>query len=105
MTEQQEANLLSFIINRQFELIGEQITYEDLPDDGVITIGKKKIRWYEHYLFRDEDQYLAWKAFAISELTPHNLQKKFDLIDMTYGLDYKRSLGVVANKKGQIEMF
>lgn len=104
MTDQQELNLVSYIVNEQFKMLNEKISYEDIPDDGYLEIGKKKIRWYEYYKFKDEQQYLTWKAFAIKELTKYNLQKKFDLIDMTYGLDYKR-IGSEVNKKGQIEMF
>ena len=107
MKEEQEISLVTYIVNEQFKMLNEKILYEDIPDDGYIVLpSKKKVRWWEYYKFNNEEQYLAWKAFAIKELSKYNLQKKFDLIDMTYGLDYKRiGSEVVTNKKGQIELF
>lgn len=42
---------MASIINHQFKIIGENITFEDLSETGEIEIGKNKIMWYDYYKF------------------------------------------------------
>ena len=48
------------ILNHQFKIIGENVTFEDINE--FVEIGKKKVIWYEHYLFKDKNQYEEWKV-------------------------------------------
>lgn len=89
------------IVDQQFKLIGENMTYDALPE-YVEDKKKKKIKWWDYYMFKDEEQYLKWKEWAIAQLKEHNMEKDFDTIDMTYGLNYRM---VETQKEGQMALF
>lgn len=75
------------ILNKQFKIIGENITFDDIPESGVFIEGKKEINWFERYKFSSYEQYLKWRK----EAEPIIISKghKFDEVDMLYGLNYK----------------
>lgn len=90
------------IINHQFKMIGEKITYDELPETGEIVVGKKKMNWWDYYMFKDEEEYLKWKNWAIALLKVKGMENKFDIIDMTYGLKYRLPQ---TQKEGQMALF
>lgn len=76
------------IANKQFEMIGESVRFQDLPKDGVITINNKELKWYDYYKWNSMDQYQEWREWAWKEL--ENLGEcsaKYilDYIDFRYG--------------------
>lgn len=87
------------ILNHQFKIIGENITFEDINE--FVEIGKKKVIWYEYYLFKDKNQYEEWKEWALKEMKQKNITERFDKIDMIYGLNYK----IKPIEKGQLKMW
>lgn len=65
-------------------MIGEKITFEDIPEDGMIKVGKKKVMWWDYYLFTEEQekQWREWcKEKAKDCLIPVDMFK----VDMVYG--------------------
>jgi hypothetical protein len=88
-------------------LAGFGLRYKDLMErceDGClkITVNKKekKVKWYDHYLFTQED-YDAWKEYVIGDLkqkNPHmsedSVEQLFNTIDMVYGLNLPLPLPV-----------
>lgn len=89
---------LERIVNKQFEMIGEKITFSDLPEDGLVEVKKKFIPWYHHYKFRDEEQYEQWRTWARGELGNED-DKELNKIDLLYGLSFK-----YRPQKGQLEL-
>lgn len=80
-----DGKLLTEIIDKQFEIIGEVIRFENIPDDGLIEVGKKKKYWYEHYKFTKEQEE-EWVKWMKSKISGTLLSKKGDYIEMRYGL-------------------
>jgi hypothetical protein len=78
-----EASMVK-IINRQFEMIGEKIRFEDIPDDELITVGRKKIYWYNHFKFTEEQEkeWVKWMRNTIKGTSLHN---RGDFIELRYG--------------------
>lgn len=91
-----------YLIDKQFVMIGEKIRFRDIPEDGNILIGKKKVRWYEGYLFKDEIQYEEWKAWMKQELEKFNCGHYLNDIDMIYGLNYRL---IPENTKRELTLF
>ena len=56
------------ILNKQFMMIGEKMTFEELPESGIIEVGGKKVEWYNHYKWDSMEQYEEWKKWAAKEL-------------------------------------
>lgn len=96
-----DEKVAEYLADKQFEIIGEKLKYKDIPEDGLIEINKKKIRWWEYYKFENKQQYEEWKLWALGELRKENIENQFDVIDMTYGLDYK----IPKIVKGQTALF
>lgn len=73
------------VVDKQFEIIGETIRFKDIPDDGLIQIGKKKVFWYEHYKFKgnQEEEWVKWMREKIRGTL---ISKKGDYIELRYGL-------------------
>lgn len=93
---------LERIINKQFEIIGEKMTFAKIPDDGMIKLKKKTLPWYHYYKFDNEDQYNSWREWAREELLKIDVLKineELDKIDMLYGLIIKYK-----SQKGQLEL-
>ena len=47
-------------------MIGVNLKYEDLPEDGTIVFNGKKKKWWDCYKFETQDQYLKWKNWLLS---------------------------------------
>lgn len=75
------------VVNEQFKYLGLDITFADIEEE--VQVGKKKIKWYHHYRFENEQQYLKWKEWAIEELKKVGLENEFNKIDMIWGFTYK----------------
>jgi hypothetical protein len=94
--------LIAKIVDKQFEMIGEKITLEGLPDDGMIEIGKKKMYWYDHYKFDNLEQYEEWRSWAEKEIKVlPNWLNELNFIDLLYGMSYK----IPKIQKGQLDLF
>ncbi len=98
--KQVNLNVVRYLVDKQFEMIGETIRYNDLPEDGLLG-GKKKNYWWDVYKFQSKKQYEEWKSWALSELEKNGDEDKFDVIDMTWGMNYT----IQKIKEGQLELF
>lgn len=81
------------LINKQFEMIGIDMRYENLPDDGKILPLKSKRReyWYEIYTFNDEKEYLLWRNWMREEIAKEgytNVESESMYIDLRYGMNH-----------------
>lgn len=86
-------------MNKQFELIGETIRANQIPDDDLIEVGKKKIYWYYHYFFDNENQWLEWRAWVAKRLQEEGIKKveaELNQIDLIYGM------AIRIKKEGQL---
>lgn len=83
--------LLLKIINKQFEMLGIELKYENIPDDGKLQTKKRRTYWYEIYSFTTEEQYTTWIEYVEKEvrgaayMEPEN---EIMYIDLRYGLNY-----------------
>lgn len=85
------------VMNKQFEMLGVKVRFEDIPDDGLVEVGKKKKEWYNVYKFT-EDQEDKWREWAEKEIakviedkeTARKLLMKYELV---FGLNriFKKS--------------
>ena len=84
------------IVEKQYEMIGENVKFSDIKDEIEIVVGKKKkkIRWFDHYKFKDEEQYLKWRNWAIEKLKENEEEDLINEVDMVFGIDYKREVAV-----------
>jgi len=80
-------------VNKQFEMIGTQVRFEDIPEHGIVTYkdGKKdkKDYWYNIYKFTEEQE-KEWKEWAVKELRKMCEDEKvvkeaFRQLEMLYG--------------------
>lgn len=84
-------DIITYLANEQFKIIGLKLKYEDLPDDGIIVFNGKKKKWWDCYGFSDQQQYEKWKSLAIKQLLKEGYEESyFNEIDMVVGLDIKR---------------
>lgn len=79
-------DLLSKIVNMQFEMIGIDLRLETIPEDNIIIVGKKKELWYEVHKFESEEQYKEWRSWAESIVRN---EKDMNYIDFRYGMVYR----------------
>lgn len=87
--------LMKRIVNKQFEIIGEKITFADIPADGIVEVGKKKKNWWEVYHFTEEQEN-EWKKWVEKEIEGNYLEDTQLLyIEMRYGFtrDYSKKEG------------
>ena len=83
-------------INKQFQMIGEALTYDDIKN-GTVEVKGKPVAWYTLYHFRDEEQYNEWRKWMEKEGYSNKLR---DEIDLAYGMTYKYK-----KEKGQLDLF
>lgn len=84
------------IINKQFEMIGVNFRFADIPDSGVIIVGTKKKLWYDHYKFKDMEQYQEWRKYVLAQM--NGSEKETNSLDFNYGMTYeykKEELGTL----------
>lgn len=81
------------ILNKQFEILGEKIKFEDIPENGIVTYkeGKKEKKdyWYNVYKFTEE-QDKEWRKWALTELRKIcadkvQAEEVFRELDLLYG--------------------
>ena len=89
------------IVNEQFKIIGVNVKFEDIPEKGI-KVKNKYVKWFDYYKFKDEEEYLKWKRWALIEMDKMGTKEKFDELDMLYGLSYNYPKD---NKKDQLELF
>lgn len=79
------------LVNHQFKILGEKMTFEEIPEDGIVRIGKKKVRWYEHYLFTEEQE-KEWRDWCKEQVKDCHVEVDMFMIDMVYGFNrrYKK---------------
>lgn len=75
------------LIDKQFEMIGVNFRFKDIPDDNVILVNKKKKYWWEVYKFKDVEQYGEWRKYLLEQLKGN--EKEVNRIDFCYGLIYE----------------
>lgn len=92
--------ILHKIIDKQFEIIGEAIKFEDIPEEIEIGKTKKRVKWYEFYKFKNEEQYQEWRNWARKSLEEVGMLRDFDKLDMIYGLNYH----LIETQKGQLSL-
>lgn len=80
------------IVDRQFEMLGINMRFADIPEHGVVTYkeGKKdkKDYWYNVYKFTEEQEE-EWRAWALEEVKKivdkEDVDSIFKEVDMRYG--------------------
>lgn len=81
----QGTKLMQEIVDKQFEIIGINIKFADIPETGLVKVGKKEEIWWNVYKMT-EDQERQWKEWAATKLRGNLLeQKHFERIDLIYG--------------------
>jgi len=66
---------ISEIINKQFQLEGHKITYEEIQSNNFVVKSKgKSIIWWEFYTISLENSIL-WDAFVKANVAPHEINK------------------------------
>lgn len=94
-----EKGLMLKILNKQFKMIGEKMTFEDLPQDGIITVNGKKKYWYEHYKFDSFEQEKEWRDWSYKQLElmgEQNAKTIMDYAELRYGFTVRYK------KKGEL---
>jgi hypothetical protein len=84
-----EKGLLYKVLNKQFKMIGEKMTYEELPEDGIIIVSEKKVKYYDHYKWESMEQYKEWRKWAYEKLIhlgENSAKYILDYSDFRYGL-------------------
>lgn len=100
----QEEKVLIKILNKQFEILGEKMTFFDIPDSGIVTYkeGKKEKKdyWYNVYKLTEEQE-KEWKEWARKELTKIcadeiHVEEVLRRLDLCYGFPIRYT------KKGEL---
>lgn len=83
-------NLISKIVDRQFKIVGASLTFKTLPEDGIITVAKKKMLWWNYWKFENEEQWKKWREWGEEYLKQQGVDvQKMDYIDLRWGMSYK----------------
>lgn len=84
------------IADKQFEIIGVNMKFADIPEDELIEVGGKKKLWYNHFKFTEEQEE-QWRKEMVKINQGKLLKKDLDFIELRYGfvLDYKQKRGAV----------
>lgn len=86
-----EPNYLTRIADKQFEMLGSKIRFNDIPEDGVVVVDKKKQYWYDAYKLTEEQEQ-EWMNWAYEELKKMQAEEDFMYLNTRYGMvrRYKR---------------
>jgi hypothetical protein len=77
--------LMKKIMDKQFEIIGVQMKFEDIPESGMVKMGKKEVMWWDAFKMTEEQEKL-WKAWAANEMKGNLLEQgHFTRLDLVYG--------------------
>ena len=69
-------------------MIGEKMTFEELPEDGIITVNGKDVEWYHYYKWDSMEQYEKWLEWAREQmfiLGEKNMEIALRYADFRYG--------------------
>ncbi len=72
------------LVDHQFKMIGVKMSFLDLPEDEIITVGKKKMKWYDYYLFTEEQEQ-EWREWCKKEVMDSPYPVDLFMVDMVYG--------------------
>lgn len=72
------------LVDKQFEIIGKEISFTDIPEDEMIIVGKKKIKWYNLYFFTEEQE-KEWREWCKEQAKESLYPIDLFMIDMVYG--------------------
>lgn len=74
-------------------MAGHKVIWKEIPEDGLVTIGKKSKYWYELYKFKNVEQYNEWREWAEKRLgqiyTGSKLKSEMNYIDLRWGMSYE----------------
>lgn len=75
------------IVNRQFQMIGETITFKDIPNDGEVVKDGKRMMWYHCYKLTSEQEE-EWRKWTWEQLAMlgEERPRAFYHINMLYGM-------------------
>ena len=82
-------------MNKQFEILGIQLRCETIPEDGIITVGKRKDYWYNIHTFTEEQE-KEWRLWCKDQLKDRD-SKWYNYLDLRYGLplSFKKQKGLL----------
>src|SRR5688500_6609576 len=84
-----EEKLKEQLINKQFEMIGEKITYQDIKNGLEVKDGKKMVAWYNHYHFKTVEQYDEWIEWCRGQVEGmEDADWQLKLLDWEFGMTY-----------------
>jgi hypothetical protein len=96
--------LLKRLVNKQFQMIGEKVTIQDIENGVRVKEGKKEkvYDWWKIYFFDSEEQYQEWKDWAEAEIRHYLvLDEKGYLNEINY-LDLVYGMTVRIKKQGEL---
>lgn len=77
--------LMQEIVDKQFEIIGSALRFKDIPESGMVKIGKREEIWWNVFKMTEQQERL-WKVWVASRLAGNLLeQEHFKKIDLIYG--------------------
>lgn len=92
---------LTRIADKQFEMIGVSLRFADIPDSGIIEVGKKKDYWYNIYKFTEEQE-KEWRKWAKETMQKTFSENEKDLQDILEYLELRYGMVVRYTKSGQL---
>ena len=78
------------VINEQFKIIGEKLTFEQISPSGMVIISGKKRNWYEVYKFTEEQEE-RWRKWALNLLSKEYDNPETVLQDLELRFGFVRS--------------
>lgn len=91
----EDSEIFQYLFNKQFELIGCEINYQELKESNFLIPNKKGkgIPWWSTLSFSTYEDWLSWIYWLTAEIKkrysspdPKREALNFDLL---YGLNYK----------------
>jgi len=88
--------LLNQIVDKQFEIIGVDMKFADIPEDEMVQVGDKKKPWWQVYHFTDEQE-KEWREWMIKASGGRLSEQERIFIELRYGfvLDYSKKKGSI----------
>ncbi len=88
------------VMNKQFEIAGLKVKFENIPDSGEVDVAGKKWKWYNLYKLTEEEEE-KWREWAVEEMEKVMDKDKVDKLLRKYELLY----GLVRKYKKKGELF
>ena len=95
-----DSKLWTSIVDKQFEMLGVNIKFANIPDSGLVQSGKKMDYWYNVYKFTEEQEQ-KWKEWAIVELKKLDYEEE-KVKDILMYLELRYGLVIRYTKKGEL---